>query len=53
MGDAKLAEITQMPAITSLAHNFDGLGLCEIKQNCMLQLLKVSMHSAFGKSLCN
>jgi hypothetical protein len=44
MGAAKAAEITQMPAITSLAHIFDGLALCEMKQNCILQQLKICVY---------
>jgi len=41
MGAAKAAEITQMPAIISLAQNFDGLALCEMKQNRILQQQKI------------
>jgi hypothetical protein len=41
MGAAKAAEITQMAAITSLAHIFEGLALYEMEQNCTSQQLKI------------
>jgi hypothetical protein len=53
MGAAKAAEITQMPAITSLAHILEGLALREIKENRTLQLLKICIYKIiFALDVC-